>query len=128
MSDLNKSVFETFHLALDNKSTMKFSGNFISEASWYDDSTQAITRQRIYETDAGAQVYSISEADGNMRSQRAYSLEVQNSILHISDGKEELEVNQDLFLFFVRDLLDMAGASSDCTMEHIEELLKAANC
>ncbi len=128
MSDTKDFALEKISLKLDNGKSMEFFGSMIAETSWFDEANQSITRQRIYETDKGTQVYAILEGDGSNRSSRAYSLAVQSSVLHMSDAKQQLEVPHELFMLFAKDLLAQAGASSDTALEDIEELLKAANC
>ncbi len=128
MSDTKNFSSEKITLKLDNGKSMEFAGAMIAETSWYDEVSESITRQRIYETDKGTQVYAILEGDGATRSSRGYSLAVQDSVLCMSDAKKQLDIPHDLFMLFAKDLLAQAGASSDTALEDIEELLKAANC
>ncbi len=120
------------HLKLDNGATMSFEGQNFAEVSWFvedelDSQASTIKRQRIFTTPTGAQVYSISEGDGANKSNRAYMVELQENMLHINDGKASLDLEKDMFMLFVKSMLDKVDANSDQTIEHVEELLKAAN-
>ncbi len=128
MSDLNKISSGKNSLKLDNGKTMEFLGKIIGETSWFNEASSSITRQRIYETDKGSHVLAVMEGDGSNRSSRAYSLVVQDSVLHMSDAKQQLEIPHELFILFAKEILARAGANADSAIEDIEELLKAANC
>ncbi len=128
MSDTNKRSSEKISLKLDNGKSMEFYGREIAEESWYNEDAKSITRQRVYETDKGSQVYSVLEGDGSNRSSRAYSMAVQDAVLYMSDAKQQLEVPEELFILFLEDLLAQAGVNSNNAIEDIKEFLKAANC
>ncbi len=131
MAEIKQSVDTANSLKLDNGATMTFEGQNFAEVSWFEDGddadTNSIKRQRIYTTQTGAQVYSISESSAAKNSNRAYKLELQENTLHIEDGKTSLELDKDMFMLFIKGMLDKVEANSEATIEHIEELLKAAN-
>ncbi len=127
MSETLNHTTESFSLKLDNGVVMDFEGQYFAETSWFVEEDNSIKRQRIYTTEEGAQVYSITEGDGISHSHRAYRVELSDNIMHINDGKSSLEIDKDLFLSFAKFLLDKVETSSDNTIEHIDELLRAAN-
>ncbi len=129
MSDSTTMTLQTQSLKLNNGSAFNFRGELFAEASWFDDETQNITRQRIYATEDGAQVYSISEGDGEVRENKVYELVTEGENVSISNTQEKLDMPRHMFMSFIRTLIERVDADADpeYTMEHIEELLKAAN-
>ncbi len=116
-------------LKLENNEMYTFQGQLFAEASWFDDDTQDITRQRIYSTDEGAHVFSISEGDGEKRAYKVYELKTSNDNVHLSNLSEKIDMPQDLFMTYVKSLISCIDndSSAETTLEQIEELLKAAN-
>ncbi len=128
MSDSSNSL-QKQSLKLGNGSNFTFNGELFAEASWFDEETQNITRQRVYATEEGAQVYSISEGDGEVREHKVYELTTTGENVTLSDTQTQLDMTRPMFMSFIRTLIERVDADADpeYTMEHIEELLRAAN-
>ncbi len=131
MAEMKQTVDTKNSLKLDNGAVMEFEGQNFAEVSWFEDGegedSNCIKRQRIYTTQTGAQVYSISESSSIRNSHRAYMLDLQENTLHINNGKTSLDLDKDLFMLFIKGMLDKVEANSEATLTHIDELLKAAN-
>lgn len=117
---------ENICLKHDNGEDMRFQGRLFSECSHFDEDTNALTRQQLYLTDNGEQVYYIVRSNGPERSHHAYRLTVQDDNCIINNGKAEITLKFDMLMLAVRTL---CGLNADATpsLEMVEEMLKAAN-
>lgn len=117
---------EDICLKHDNGEALRFRGRLFSECSHYDESSNALTRQQLYVTDAGEQVYYIIRSDGRERSRSVYRLAVDGDSCRIDNGKSEISLNFDMLNLVVRSFCALA---SDATPPAgaVEEMLKAAN-
>lgn len=117
---------EEICLKHDNGEDMRFQGRLFSECSNFDEEKDCLTRQQLYLTDTGEQVYYIIQSCPNGRERHAYRLAVEGETCIINNGKVEVAMNFDMLMLAVRGL---CGLSEDATpsLAMVEEMLKAAN-
>lgn len=117
---------ENICLKHDNGEDLRFQGRLFSECSHFDDDNNSLTRQQLYITDNGEQVYYIVRSSGRNRTRHAYRLSVQDDNCIINNGKAEITLKFDMLMLAVRAL---CGLDADATpsLEMVEEMLKAAN-
>ena len=117
---------EEICLKHDNGDALRFEGCLFSESSDFDRDSGCLTRQQLYVTDNGEQVYYIVRSEGHQRTRRAYRLSVNGDICVINNGRMEIAMQFDMLMLAVRGL---CGLSSEDTpsLEMVEELLHAAN-
>lgn len=110
----------------DNGDAMRFEGCLFSETSDFDKESGCLTRQQLYITDNGEQVYYIVRSEGRKRTRHAYRLSMHGDTCVINNGKMEIAMQFDMLMLAVRAL---CGLSSDATpsLEMVEEMLRAAN-
>lgn len=123
---------ENICLKHDNGEDLRFHGRLFSECSHFDEDTGGITRQQLYVTDSGEQVYYIVQSDGRGsqgrrdNKRRAYRLSVKEDNCVINNGKAEITLEFDMLMLAVRALCGLdAGATP--SLETVEEILKAIN-
>ena len=117
---------EEICLKHDNGDALRFEGCLFSESSDFDRDSGCLTRQQLYVTDNGEQVYYIVRSEGHQRTRRAYRLSVNGDTCVINNGRMEIAMQFDMLMLAVRGL---CGLSSEDTpsLEMVEELLHAAN-
>lgn len=117
---------EDVSLKHDNGDPFQFHGRLFSESSDFDKDSGSLTRQQLYLTDNGDQVYYIVRTEGNERTRHAYRLSIHGDTCVINNGKMEITMQFDMLMLAVRGL---CGLNSEAipTREMVEELLNAAN-
>lgn len=117
---------ENICLKHDNGENLVFCGRLFSECSYFDEEHSCLTRQQLYITDNGDQVYYIVRSIGKKRERHAYRLSVQEDKCVINNGKNEMTLQFDLLMLAVRGLV---GLNADATpsLQAVEEMLHAAN-
>lgn len=117
---------ENISLKHDNGDDLRFQGRLFSECSHFDEENNSLTRQQLYVTDSGEQVYYIVRSNGRERSRSVYKLSVSDDNCVINNGKAEITLQFDMLMLAVRAL---CGLDADATpsLEMVEEMLKAAN-
>lgn len=120
------SNMEDVCLKHDNGDPLQFHGRLFSESSDFDKDSGSLTRQQLYVTDNGDQVYYIVRTEGKERTRHAYRLSVHGDTCIINNGKMEIAMQFDMLMLAVRSL---CGLNSDAipTQEMVEEMLNAAN-
>ncbi len=110
----------------DNGDPFQFHGRLFSESSDFDKESGSLTRQQLYLTENGDQVYYIVRTEGKERTRHAYRLSIHDDICVINNGKMEITMQFDMLMLAVRGL---CGLNSDeiPSLEMMEEMLKAAN-
>lgn len=117
---------EEICLKLDNGDSLRFMGCLFSESSDFDKESGFLTRQQLYITENGEQVYYITRSDGHERSRHAYKLAIDGDTCIINNGKMEIAMKFDMLMLAVRGLCGLeAGATPSLT--EVEEFLQAAN-
>lgn len=117
---------EEICLKHDNGDVMRFQGRLFSECSHLDEENNCLTRQQLYVTENGEQVYYIVRACGQQRERHAYKLSVNGDTCVINNGYSEISLQFDLLMLAVRSL---CGLNADATpsLAAVEEILRAAN-
>lgn len=124
--DVPKNM-EEICLKHDNGEDLRFNGRLFSECSWFDEDAGVLTRQQLYASENGEQVYYIIRSRGrDERTRHAYRLQVRGDLCIINNGRSEMTLNFDMLMLAVRGL---CGLSEDAvpSLEMVEEMLKAAN-
>ncbi len=126
MTESAHPATEHVSLQLDNGAVLDFRGRVFSEASWFDEESDTLTRQKLFITEDNEQVYSVVNASGPSRSRRAYRIGVQGDMCSIHNGKAGLDLPFDMLMLAVRAL---CGLDEDAvpSLEAVEETLRAAN-
>lgn len=110
----------------DNGNILRFQGHLYSECSYYDDENGCLTRQQLFVTDNGEQVYYIVRSANHERTRHAYRLSVKGDVCTINNGEYEISLQFDLLMLAVRSLCGLkAGDTPSLAM--VEEMLKAVN-
>lgn len=117
---------ENINLKHDNGEDLRFQGRLFSECSHFDEDNNSLTRQQLYVTDSGEQIYYIVRGNGPERSRHAYRLSVKDDNCVINNGRTEITLQFDMLMLAVRAL---CGLDADATpsLEMVEEMLKAVN-
>lgn len=117
---------EDICLKHDNGEALRFQGRLFSECSHFDEENGCLTRQQLYITDQGEQVYYIIRSTGRKRERHAYRLSVQGETCVINNGASEIVLQFDMLMLAVRSL---CGLNADATpsLQAVEEILRAAN-
>lgn len=121
------SAMETLCLKGDHDAEISFRGRLFSECSYFDEETRAITRQRLYITDQGEQVYAITSGLGGRKENRVYKLKLEGDHCVIHNGRTEISLGTEMLLICVRGLCGLSDAGSASLLASLEETLKAAN-
>lgn len=104
-----------------------FRGRIFSECSYYDEESKTLTRQRLYVTDNGEQVYSIVSGSGASKEHRVYLLRVDGDECVINNGSCEIAVRKELLMASMRTLCGFNEGCSADLLKSLEETLDAAN-
>lgn len=117
---------EEISLKHDNGEPLRFQGRLFSECSHFDEENGCLTRQQLYITDSGEQVYYIIRSTGHERERHAYRMAVNGDTCIINNGAGEIALQFDLLMLAVRSL---CGLNADATpsLHAVEEILRAAN-
>lgn len=117
---------EKICLKHDNGDVLTFQGRLFSECSHFDEENDCLTRQQLYLTDNGEQVYYIIRSTGRNRSRHAYRLKVHGDTCVIDNGRMEISLKFDMLMLAVRSL---CGLNADATpsLAMVEDMLNAAN-
>ena len=118
---------EQIVLANDHGGELQFRGRVFSECSYYDEETTSITRQRLYVTDKGEQVYYIVTGSGQEKERRAYLLRIDGDHCVINNGMLEITLRTDLLLASMRTLCGFNEGCSEDLLKSLEDTLRAAN-
>ena len=113
-------------LKLDKGDLLQFHGRLFSESSDFDKESGSLTRQQLYVTDNGDQVYYIVRTEGKERTRHAYRISVHGDTCIINNGKMEITMRFDMLMLAVRSLCGLSAEAMP-TQEMVEELLNAAN-
>lgn len=125
-ASVSKNV-EKICLKHDNGEDLCFTGRLFSESSWFDEETGVLTRQQLFSSENGEQVYYIIRSRGrDERSRHAYRMAIEGEQCVINNGKCEITLNFDMLMLAVRGL---CGLSEDAVppLSIVEEMLRAAN-
>lgn len=117
---------EEICLKHDNGGDICFSGRLFSECSHFDEETSCLTRQQLYITQDGDQVYYIIRSSGPERTRNAYRLSVQGDNCVIYNGKAEITLPFDMLMLAIRALCGL-NAEDVPSLATVEEVLRAAN-
>ena len=117
---------EEICLKHDNGESMRFQGRLFSESSDFDKDTGALTRQQLFITDNGDQVYYIVRTEGRERTRHAYRLSMQGDTCVINNGRMEIALQFDMLMLAVRSLCGL-NADATPTLDMVEEMLREAN-
>lgn len=117
---------EEICLKKDNGEPLCFQGRLFSECSHFDEDNNCLTRQQLYITNTGEQIYYLIRQEGKERNRTIYRLKVDGKNCIINNGKLEIELQLDQLLLAVKGL---CGITADAmpTREEMEEILRAAN-
>ena len=118
---------EQIILSNDHGGELSFRGRIFSECSYYDEETSSITRQRLYVTDKGEQVYYIVAGTGSNKERRAYLLRIDGENCIINNGLFEITLRTDLLMASMRTLCGYNEGCSADLLKSLEETLEAAN-
>ena len=122
-----ESAMENLCLKGDYDAEISFRGRLFSECSYFDEDTRAITRQRLYVTDQGEQVYAIVSGLGGQKESRVYKLKLEGDHCIIHNGRSEIVLGTEMLLTCVRGLCGLDETGSASLLASLEETLKAAN-
>lgn len=117
---------EEICLKHDNGDPLCFQGRLFSECSHFDEENDSLTKQQLYITDSGEQVYYVVRSRGRDRSRHAYRLSVKGDTCIIDNGKMEMSMKFDMLMLAVRALCGL-NAEATPSLAMVEEMLKAAN-
>ncbi len=121
------AVMEDLCLKGDFGAEISFRGRLFSECSYFDEESRAITRQRLYVTDQGEQVYAITSGLGGHKESRVYKLKLEGDHCVIDNGHSEITLGTELLLTCVRGLCGLDEQGSAQLLASLEDTLKAAN-
>lgn len=110
----------------DNGEALRFQGRLFSECSYLDEESGCLTRQQLYVTDNGEQVYYVVRSGANEHSRHAYRLSVDGDTCLINNGHTEIAMKFDMLMLAVRSLCGL-NADAMPPLAMVEEMLKAAN-
>lgn len=127
MQNYSGDNMEQIILANDHGGELQFRGRIFSECSYYDEESNSITRQRLYVTDKGEQVYSIATGGGSNKERRAYLLRIDGEQCIINNGMLEVTLRTELLMASMRTLCGLNEGCSDDLLKSLEETLNAAN-
>ena len=127
MQNYSGDNMEQIVLANDHGGELQFRGLIFSECSYYDEESNSITRQRLYVTDKGEQVYYIASGSGADKDRRAYLLRLEGDHCVINNGMLEVTLRTDLLLASMRTLCGFNEGCSADLLKSLEETLKAVN-
>ncbi len=127
MDKYAEAVMDNLCLKGDHNAEISFRGRLFSECSYFDEETRAITRQRLYVTDQGEQVYAITSGLGGQKESRVYKLKLEGDHCIIDNGLSEITLGTEMLLTCVRGLCGLDEAGSVSLLASLEETLKAAN-
>lgn len=119
-------TMEDICLKHDNGDDLRFQGRLFSECSHFDEENSSLTRQQLYVTDNGEQVYYIIRSDGHDRTRHAYRLAVHGDTCVINNGRSEITLQFDMLMLAIRALCGLNEETAP-TLQKVEELLHAAN-
>ncbi|MBD5607378.1 MAG: hypothetical protein HDQ93_00820 [Desulfovibrio sp.] len=117
---------ENISLKHDNGDALRFRGRLFSECSFFDEESGSLTRQQLYVTDAGEQIYYIVRGTGKDRSRVAYRVSVDGDSCVMDNGKESIAMSFDMLMLAVRSLCGLASDAKP-PIAAVEDMLKAAN-
>lgn len=120
------STMEDISLKHDNGDALRFRGRLFSECSFYDEESGSLTRQQLYVTDAGEQIYYIVRGTGKDRSRVAYRVSVDGDTCVMDNGKDSIAMSFDTLMLAVRSLCGLASDAKP-PISAVEDMLKAAN-
>ena len=96
------NTMENISLKHDNGDALRFRGRLYSECSFFDEENGSLTRQQLYVTDAGEQIYYIVRGTGKDRSRVAYRVSVDGDSCVMDNGKESIAMSFDMLMLAVR--------------------------
>lgn len=117
---------ENICLKHDNGEDIRFQGRLFSECSHFDEESGTLTRQQLYLTENGEQIYYIVRATARDRSRHAYRLAMDGDNCVINNGRSEITLQFDMLMLAVRALCGLDNEATP-SLEMVEEMLKAAN-
>ncbi len=117
---------ENICLKHDNGEDIRFQGRLFSECSHFDEESGTLTRQQLYLTENGEQIYYIVRATARDRSRHAYRLTMDGDNCVINNGRSEITLQFDMLMLAVRALCGLDNEATP-SLEMVEEILKAAN-
>lgn len=128
---------ESISLKQDNGHDLQFCGRLFSECSYSDkldssnpdDMRSQLTRQRLYVTDNGDQVYQVIRSSAEGRSRNAYRLSVDGDICNVNNGSEQtMSIQLDQLVLAVRTLCGPGIDAEDAGfVTAMEETMQVAN-
>lgn len=119
-------TMEDICLKHDNGEDMCFQGRLFSECSHFDEESGSLTRQQLYITDGGEQVYYIVRSSRREHTRHAYRLSVEGENCLINNGKAEITMQFDMLMLAIRALCGL-NAEATPSLDMVEEMLKAVN-
>ena len=120
------SSMEEICLKKDNGEPVCFQGRLFSECSHFDEDDNCLTRQQLYVTETGEQIYYIIRSIGKDRQRSIYRLQIDGENCIINNGEMELELQIDQLLLAVRGLCGLTSETMPSQKE-MEEIIRAAN-
>ena len=99
--------FDTITLKQDNGRDITFNGRLFSEATTFDEDTNALTTQRLYVTDDNDQIYSVIQAIGDKKTSRVIRFSVQDNMCIVKKGEQETALPLLMLTNVVRDLCNL---------------------
>ena len=127
MHNYTGTSMEQIILSNDHGGELSFRGRIFSECSYYDEETSSITRQRLYVTDKGEQVYYIVAGTGSNKERRAYLLRIDGENCIINNGLFEITLRTELLMASMRTLCGYNEGCSADLLKSLEETLEAAS-
>ena len=127
MDNYVEAAMDDLCLKGDQGAEISFRGRLFSDCSYFDEETRAITRQRLYVTDQGEQVYAITSGLGGHKESRVYKLKLEGDHCVIHNGQREITLGTEMLLICVRGLCGLDDVGSLSLLASLEETLKAAN-
>lgn len=113
-------------LKRDNGDPYCFQGHLFSECSYFDDENNCLTRQQLYVTDKGEQIYYVVRTIGKERERNIYRLNIGKDSCVINNGSYEIEMPFEHLMLAIRSLCGLTAEMLPSRME-MEEILRAAN-
>lgn len=104
-------AMEDVTLQNDVGAPITFSGRLVAENSFFDETTGALTRQKLYHTADGAQAYSVATSDGKTKERRAYIIRREGALCRINNGLFDVTVNARDLLTAVKGLCGLGEAA-----------------
>lgn len=116
---------DKINLQSDNGAEFAFYGRLVSESSFFDEDSGALTRLRLFATENGEHVYSIVSGAGAGKKRRNYMIANEGEFYRVSDGVQTLLLPPELLFAAVFGLCGLDSEKAQELMPAFQENLRS---